>query len=138
MIVWGGRMRTGRSAVWRSAALAIAMTVVAPALADQAFDACSKSAAPEDVKCGEAWIAREQEGLDAALKQLKAVADGKVAEALDAEQRAWEAFRDVACTFKLDEGFGGAGGPTGYHACRARLIAERRAAIEGYISYIDN
>lgn len=112
--------------------------LVLPALADEAFDACAKLASPEDTECSEAWIAREQSGLDDALQRLKSVADGKLADALDAEERAWEVFRDASCTFKLDEGFGGAGGPTGFHACRAKIVAERREAIEGYISYIDN
>ena len=64
------------------------------------------------------------------------MADGGVATALTAEQHAWEAFRDLSCAFKLDEGFGGAGGPTGYHACRAEVIASRTAALQGYIKYI--
>ena len=66
------------------------------------------------------------------------MADGHVAEALADEQRAWEAFRDLSCSFKLDEGFGGAGGPKGFHACRAEVIAARAKALEAYISYIDN
>jgi len=111
---------------------------VSTAIADEAFDACLKTAGPEETRCGEEWIAREQTRLDAAWKQLNEVADGNVATALVAEQRAWEAFRDVSCTFKLDEGFGGASGSNGYHACRAEVIAGRTAAIEAYTSYIDN
>ena len=46
-------------------------------------------------------------------------------------------FRDTSCAFKLDDGFGER--RTGYHACRAEVIADpARAALEAYISYIDN
>lgn len=131
---------SGRMALAAALPLAalLAIGFAGPAVADEAFDACLKAAAPEDTGCGEAWIAREQARLDGALRHLAEVADGHVAEALAAEQRAWEAFRDLSCAFKLDEGFGGAGGPTGYHACRAKVIADRAEAVEGYVGYIDN
>lgn len=118
--------------------LLAAALAVSPAFADEAFDACLKVAGAEDSRCGEEWIAREQARLDVAWQQLAAIADGHVAETLAAEQRAWEAFRDLSCTFKRDEGFGGANGPNGYHACRAETIADRATTIEGYIKYIDN
>ena len=54
---------------------------------------------------------------------------------LVAEQKAWEAFRDASCTFKLDDGFGEAGG---YYACRAEVISSRAAALDAYLKYIDN
>jgi uncharacterized protein YecT (DUF1311 family) len=119
-------------------ALLVAMIPVGPAQTDEAFETCVKSAAAEDTHCGEEWVKREQAGLDATWHQLGEMADGEVAKALAAEQRTWEAFRDVACSFKLDKGFGGAGGPNGFHACRAGVIAARTKALEAYISYIDN
>ena len=121
-----------------TAALLTTAAFLSPASADEAFDDCLKSSAADDTRCGEEWITREQAGLDAAWKELAAMADGGVASALTAEQRGWEAFRDLSCAFKLDEGFGGAGGPTGYHACRAEVIASRTAALRSYIKYIDN
>jgi uncharacterized protein YecT (DUF1311 family) len=113
-------------------------TLAWPALADEAFDACVKSAGPEETRCGEEWVAREQSRLDEVWGRLAAMTEGDIAKALNAEQQAWLAFRDVSCAFKQDEGFGGAAGPTGFHACRADVIASRVEAIEGYISYIDN
>ena len=118
--------------------LATVLVSVVPAAGDEAFDACLKSAAAGDTRCGEEWLKREQVKLDAAWQQLAGMADGRVADALAAEQHAWEAFRDISCSFKLDEGFGGGGGPNGFHACRAELIAARAKALEAYISYIDN
>ena len=68
-------------------------------------------------------------------KQLIGLTEGKVNASLVAEQKAWQAFRDASCAFKLDDGFGEAGG---YHACRAEVIAARAAALEAYLKYIDN
>jgi uncharacterized protein YecT (DUF1311 family) len=120
------------------AAMVVALGWLAPAAADEAFDACQKSAPGGDTKCGEDWVKREQARVDAAWQELSQMADGHLAEALSAEQRAWETFRDLSCSFKLDEGFGGTGGPKGFNACRAGVIAERAVALEAYISYIDN
>jgi len=119
---------------------ALLLSVLFPAWAkpDEAFAACLKSSPADETRCGEEWVAREQQQLDAVWRQLTEIADGNVAAALVAEQRAWEAFRDLSCSFKLDEGFGGANGPTGYHACRAEVIASRAAALRAYVRYIDN
>lgn len=122
----------------RLLAALLGVLAATPALADEPFEACLRSAAPDDTRCGEEWIVREQARLDAAWTRLMEIADGGLAESLNTEQQAWLAFRDVACSFKLDEGFGGAAGPTGYHACRAEAIASRAQAVEGYIRYIDN
>lgn len=119
-------------------AAALWMSLPLPVLADEIFDACLNDTAPQDTRCGEEWIAREKARLDTAWEHLTEVADENLARELVAEQRAWESFRDLSCTFKLDEGFGGASGPNGFHACRAGIIAERATAIEGYVSYIDN
>ena len=118
--------------------LAALLVAAAPAAADEAFDQCVKSGAGQAARCGEEWLGREQARLDAAWHQLAEMTDGHMAEALASEQHAWEAFRDVSCAFKLDTGFGEAGGPNGYHACRAAVIAARTEALEAYIRYIDN
>ena len=116
-----------------------AALVSLPAVADEAFDACLKSAGIAESRCGKEWVGRAQARLDAAWLQLLDIAgDAGFVKALTDEQHAWEAFRDLSCSFKLDEGFGGADGPTGYHACRAEVIADRAAAIEAYVKYIDN
>jgi len=106
----------------------------APAPADEAFDTC-KAAGGDEASCGEQWIGREQAGLDAIWQELIGLTEGKVNATLVAEQKAWQAFRDASCAFKLDDGFGEAGG---YYACRAEVIAARAAALEAYLKYIDN
>jgi uncharacterized protein YecT (DUF1311 family) len=115
-------------------AAGLLLAAAAPAPADEAFDAC-KAAGGDENSCGEQWIGREQAGLDTIWQELTGLTEGKVNASLVSEQKAWEAFRDVSCAFKLDDGFGEAGG---YHACRAEVIAARAAALEAYLKYIDN
>jgi uncharacterized protein YecT (DUF1311 family) len=117
-------------------ALLFGVFLTEPVLAAEGDDACLGSA--DEASCGEAWIAREEKQLNEAWRHLTEVADGDVAKALAAEQDAWRRFSDLACLFKKDPGFGGAGGPTGYHACRAKVIVDRTEALRGYTSYIDN
>jgi uncharacterized protein YecT (DUF1311 family) len=109
-----------------------------PAAADDAFDACMKSKGAGDTQCGEDWVKREQARVDETWRELSQMVDGDLAKSLTDEQRAWEVFRDASCTFKLDPGFGGTGGPKGFHACRAGVIGARASALDAYISYIDN
>jgi uncharacterized protein YecT (DUF1311 family) len=114
----------------------LVVVVTGQAFADQPYDTCLASG--DEAQCGDQWIAREQSSLDEAWRLLTEVADGDVATAIKAEQEAWVAFSRLACLFKKDPGFGGAGGPRGYHGCRAKLIADRTEALRDYISYIDN
>jgi uncharacterized protein YecT (DUF1311 family) len=115
-------------------AAGLLLAAALPAPADEAFDAC-KAAGGDDNSCGAQWIGREQAGLDAVWRELIGLTEGKVNTSLVTEQKAWEAFRDASCAFKLDDGFGEAGG---YHACRAAVIASRAAALAVYLKYIDN
>jgi uncharacterized protein YecT (DUF1311 family) len=115
-------------------AAGLLLSVAAPVLADGAFDAC-KGAGGDEKTCGEQWIGREQSSLDAIWQQLIGLTEGKVNVEIVAEQEAWEAFRDASCAFKLDDGFGDAGG---YYACRAAVISSRAAALDAYLKYIDN
>jgi uncharacterized protein YecT (DUF1311 family) len=116
-------------------ALLLGVLSAGQALADD-YAACLGSA--DEASCGEAWIAREEKRLDETWRQLTEIADGDVAKALQGEQEAWQRFSELACLFKKDPGFAGAGGPRGYHGCRAKLIADRIEALREYISYIDN
>ena len=121
-----------------AAALFCAFVFAWPAFADDEHDTCLKSAKADETRCGDEWIAREQKRLDEVWQQLAGMVEGDMAKALRDEQDAWNGFSRLACLFKKDPGFGGAAGPTGYHACRAELIAGRAEALRGYISYIDN
>ena len=75
----------------------------------------AQAAGGSEKECGEQWIGREQSRLDATWQQLIGLTEGNVNVELVAEQKAWEAFRDASCAFKLDAGFGEAGG---YYTCR--------------------
>ena len=115
-------------------AAGLLLAAAAPALADDAFDACSAAGGSEK-DCGEQWIGREQAGLDAIWHEFIGLTEGNVNAKLVAEQKAWDAFRDTSCTFKLDDGFGEAGG---FYACRAAVISTRAAALDAYLKYVDN
>jgi uncharacterized protein YecT (DUF1311 family) len=115
-------------------AAGLLLAEAAPTFADDAFDAC-KAAGGSEQDCGEQWIGREQSRLDATWQQLIGLTEGNVNVELVAEQKTWEAFRDASCAFKLDAGFGEAGG---YYACRAEVISSRAAGLDAYLKYIDN
>lgn len=107
-----------------------------PALADADFDSCMGAAEGSQQVCGDAWIGREQSRVDTVWQQIIGLTEGKVNDALTAEQRAWGSFRDASCLFRRDEGFGDDGGS--YFACRAAVISERAHALETYLNFIDN
>ena len=102
-------------------------------MGDETFDTCKASGSEK--QCGEQWIAREQARVDAVWHELVSQTEGNLGAKLVAEQHAWQAFRDASCIFKLDDGFGEAGG---FYACRAELISARAAALDAYLKYIDN
>lgn len=69
----------------------------APAKADKAYDACiehSDGTNPAWGKCGEDWVGREEQKLNAAWKKLNTGLTGKTKTDLLAEQRLWNAATD--------------------------------------------
>ena len=81
-----------------AACLALAaMLHSAPAKADKAYDACmehSDGTNPAWGKCGQDWVDREEQKLNAAWKKLNAGLSGKTKTDLLAEQRLWNAATD--------------------------------------------
>jgi uncharacterized protein YecT (DUF1311 family) len=116
----------------------VAFSLATPAAADETYDQCVAAQAADHNQCGDAWLAREQAGLDAKWSAVVAQTEGKITEALLAEQAAWTAFKDTSCAFMQDQTFAPGGDRTSFYACRAGVIAERNKAVDGYASYIDN
>lgn len=114
----------------------LAMTV-SSALAAEAYDQCVASGAPRN-ECGEAWVAREETAMRAAWTEVHDQTGGDVEAALAAEQKAWEAYKETACSFMLDENFAPEGDHTSFLACRAGVIADRTRVIGIYAKYVDN
>lgn len=84
--------------------------------------------------CGGALIAREDVRLNAAWKRVYAPdRETKLPDLLD-EQRAWIRFKDTSCNFYASGSFGREGQVLSYPVCRAGIIAQRTATLEGYES----
>jgi uncharacterized protein YecT (DUF1311 family) len=82
--------------------------------------------------CGTALIEREDIRLNAAWKRVYAAgAETKSKDLLD-EQRAWNAFKETSCRFYASGTFGREGQVLSFPVCRAGIIAQRTAILEGY------
>jgi len=117
--------------------LALLCLTSLPALADEAYDQCVAAGKPHN-ECGEAWVDRENTAMLAAWNNVHGQTDGDVEAAMATEQTAWEAYRQTACAFMLDENFAPEGDRTSYLKCRAGVIAERTRTIAIYTKYVDN
>ena len=113
------------------AAAASFLALAAPAKADAPYDACMAKAVtnPDYGQCGAALVAREDKRLNTVWTRVYAKLEpAQKAELLD-EQRAWIAYKDKSCGYWL-EGNGREGQVIHYPACRAEVIADRRAFLE--------
>lgn len=113
------------------AALALAAVLAAPAKADKPYDACMGKAVtnPDYGQCGGALVGREDKRLNTVWARVVAKLDPAQKAALLAEQRLWIAFKDKSCGFWL-EGNGREGQVIHFPACRAQIIADRRAYLD--------
>mgnify|MGYP001598636894 CR=1 FL=1 len=109
--------------------------LVVPAAADDAYKRCIDSSDGTNsawADCGGAWIAREDAKLNAAWKRLYAASEPETKKNLLDEQRAWNAFKEKACQFYANGDFGREGQVLSFPSCRATIIAERTATLDGY------
>lgn len=116
-------------------AVGIFVPSFAPAVADEAYKRCidnSNGTNPAWAACGAEWIAREDAKLNAAWKRLLAASGPAVRKDLLEEQRAWNAFKEKSCRFYDNGEFGREGQVLHFPSCRAELIAQRTATLDGY------
>ncbi len=121
--------------------LLVAMLLIFPfsqASADDLYDKCMDEADgtnPGFGKCGGEWVARADEKLNSAWKELishfKDREDAK--EHLLIEQRLWNAYKDSSCNF-YDSDFGREGQVIHFPACRASVIERRIKDLENFSS----
>lgn len=107
------------------------------ASADEEYDRCigeSDGSNQAWAKCGHDWIAREDAKLNETWLRLLQGKTGKTAEDLRAEQRAWNAFKELSCQFYANGEYGREGQVLEFPACRARVIARRTAELDAYES----
>ena len=112
------------------AAAAVVLALAAPARADAPYDACMDKAVtnPDYAQCGAALVAREDQRLNAVWARVFPKLEPAQKAQLRAEQRLWIAWKDKSCGFWL-EGNGREGQVIHYPACRAQVIADRRAFL---------
>ena len=83
-------------------------------------------------RCGGDLIEREDTRLNATWNRIHAPGVEATGRDLQAEQRAWIAFKDRSCLFYRSGRFGRDGQVLSYPLCRAGIIAERTATLEAY------
>lgn len=124
------------------AVLAVLLASATLPRADDRFDACVEAAdgvMPTMGECGNEWVEREDETLNAAWKHLMGLdlSSEQKRTFLD-EQRAWLGYRDKAClVYEDDENFGQNGRYLFFPNCRAELIAKRVEDLKAYADAID-
>jgi uncharacterized protein YecT (DUF1311 family) len=118
-----------------SLTVGVLVALSVPAAADEAYRRCidnSNGTNPAWAACGGEWVAREDAKLSAAWKRLLATSGPAVRKDLLDEQRAWNAFKEKSCRFYDNGAFGREGQVLHFPACRAALIAQRSATLDGY------
>lgn len=106
-----------------------AIALAGPALADAEYDRCiarSNSTNVEWAACGGAWIEREDRRLNETWRRLLPKLPRQSRADLLAEQRAWIAYKDKACTFYRNGDFGREGQVLHGPRRLAGVIARRR------------
>jgi uncharacterized protein YecT (DUF1311 family) len=116
------------------ASLALAcMLHSAPAKADKLYDTCMKhsdGSNPSWSKCGQEWVDREEQKLNAAWKKLNAGLSGQTKTDLLAEQRLWNAYKESSCLYHANGDYGREGQVIDFPTCRAAVIAARTKELE--------
>jgi len=110
---------------------AAALAWASPALADDAYDQCMESTStnPEWAGCGEAYMKRLDDALNATWEKANASIDVQSRRELRAEQRAWLKFRDSSCLFWASGAYGREGQVVHFYGCRAGVIEARIADL---------
>ncbi|HET6395566.1 MAG TPA: lysozyme inhibitor LprI family protein [Pseudoxanthomonas sp.] len=86
---------------------------------------------PEVRACGDALLQRLDARLNEQWRLAAGYLDGAPRQRLLEEQRAWIRYKDMACRFYLDEGFGSQGASGDFPLCLARVIQHRIDELEG-------
>jgi uncharacterized protein YecT (DUF1311 family) len=120
--------------IWTIAAVLV-LGLAAPALADDAYDACvAKGQTDMDYReCGGAWLERADADLNRMWKALRDITTPETGKALLEEQRAWNAYKEKSCLFWASGEFGTMGSVLNFPACRAAVIEARTTELGSYL-----
>ncbi len=109
-------------------ALGAAALVSISASHAQSYEQCQAQAGgviPSLKECDAAELGRREAMLNRLYKQVLAVVSPERREGLRKAERAWVAFADTECDFRMSAEAGGMNAPLVYNACRLELIARR-------------
>ncbi len=110
---------------------ALALAALAGSAAAQTTDCSQAPTQMEASRCAAAGAAAADAELNAVwAKAFGAVKGGSAAEPLRAAQRAWIAYRDLACAAEADQYQGGSIAPMIRAACLERLTRARTADLK--------
>ncbi len=116
--------------------VATATSLDAPASAEPAGTAyarCQSASGGVTVRlkaCDAAELRARDATLNALYRQLLAAIDAPRRARLQAAERAWIAFRDAECAFRMSGEAGGTMAPLIYNACRLELTAVRSQNLQ--------
>lgn len=111
------------------------MLVAGAAWADEEYERCIEESDGSNqvwAECGSEWIEREDAKLNEAWRRLLDGASEQTVKDLRAEQRAWNAYKELSCQFYASGEYGREGQVLEFPACRAEVIAKRTAELEAY------
>jgi uncharacterized protein YecT (DUF1311 family) len=114
--------------------------VALPAHADDEYKACIDKTVTntEWAECGGDYIKREEKKMNEVWGKLMEIVEDETKTSLQAEQEAWEAFRETACQFYADPvAFGREGQVLSFPSCVAETVAARTLQLRDYLREID-
>jgi uncharacterized protein YecT (DUF1311 family) len=107
----------------------------APAVAhaDAVYDACMKTAMSnvDFDTCGAAYVKRADGALNRTWQQVYGETTGQTKTDLLAEQRAWNAYKELSCKLYANGDQGREGAAIAFPACRAEVIEARTKDLQG-------
>jgi uncharacterized protein YecT (DUF1311 family) len=119
-----------RRQIWTGIFAFMLLAAAAPGRAEEPMDAFGA--------CDAGCLREQQKKIDDLWAEAHGLTEGKVAEGLEAEKRAWEAFRDASCIFMLDPAVSADEDQPGFDRCRSRVLADRLKMVEAHLRFVDN
>jgi uncharacterized protein YecT (DUF1311 family) len=115
------------------ASLSLLLIGASAARADEAYDACMKTATSnvDFSQCGGAYVKRADDALNAAWKQTYKFATGQTAKDLLAEEQAWIAYKEKSCLLYANGERGREGEVIAFPACRGQVLEQRTKDLVG-------
>jgi len=128
-----------RFALAAGVVLAVALAAP-PTRADALYDRCIDESDGSNAgwgACGSEYVKRADTALNATWKRVHGAAEGRTKADLLTAQRAWIAYKEVACAFYANGDWGREGEVLQFPACLGAVIEARTAELEGYGAFFE-